>query len=131
MAPCVTPLPRVSSATLISSELTTRSNTARRVGSASERRTALMAAAWVIADTLAATYHLVKTNHYFRLRPPSWSRRGANQSCAIKRRGFVIRLVGYDLRDREGWWRARDSRGQSQRAAAALRRSGSNIIALG
>src|SRR5271166_3650608 len=32
---------------------------------------------------------------------------GANQSCAIKRRGFVIRLVGYDLRDREGWWRAR------------------------
>src|SRR5208283_5101420 len=34
-------------------------------------------------------------------------RTGANQSCAIKRRGFVIRLVGYDLRDREGWWRAR------------------------
>ena len=32
---------------------------------------------------------------------------GANQSCAIKRRGFVIRLAGYDLRDREGWWRAR------------------------
>ena len=42
MAPCVTPLPRVSSTTVISSELTTRSNTARRVGSASARMTELM-----------------------------------------------------------------------------------------
>ncbi len=36
-----------------------------------------------------------------------WRKAGANQSCAIKRRGVVIRLVGYDLRDGEGWWRAR------------------------
>jgi len=32
MAPCVTPLPRVSSTTVISSDPTIRSNTARRVG---------------------------------------------------------------------------------------------------
>ena len=41
----VTPLPRVSSTTVISSELTTCSNTARRVGSASARMTALTGAA--------------------------------------------------------------------------------------
>ena len=50
MAPCVTPLPRVSSTTVISSEPTIRSNTARRVGSASVRMTALMAAASVMRD---------------------------------------------------------------------------------
>jgi hypothetical protein len=37
MAPCVMPLPRVSSETVISSARTTRSKTARRVGSASAR----------------------------------------------------------------------------------------------
>ena len=55
MAPWVTPLPRVSSATVISSAATTRSNTARRVGSASERITALMAAASGMVERLVKT----------------------------------------------------------------------------
>ena len=64
MPPCVTPLPRVDSATEISSELTMRSNTARLVGSASVRMTVLMEAVWVIGDELAWANALVKTNLY-------------------------------------------------------------------
>lgn len=45
MADCVTLLPRVNSTTVISSDLTIRSNTARRVGSASVRMTASMVVA--------------------------------------------------------------------------------------
>jgi hypothetical protein len=43
IAPCVTPLPRVSSTTVISFVLATRSNTARLVGSARARMTTSMA----------------------------------------------------------------------------------------
>src|ERR1700719_1663643 len=62
MAPCVTPLPRVNSTTVISSDLTTRSNTARRVGSASVRITALIVAASVMGNTLVDANSLVKPN---------------------------------------------------------------------
>ena len=62
MAPCVTPLPRVSSTTVISSDLTIRSNTARRVGSASARMTASMGAASVMAVILVYANSLVNTN---------------------------------------------------------------------
>ena len=57
MAPCVTPLPRVSSTTVISSDRTMRSNTARRVGSASVRMTASMAAAWFMTNQLVSLIH--------------------------------------------------------------------------
>ena len=40
---------------------------------------------------------------------------GANQSCAIKRRGFAIRSAGYDLREREGWRRGRPNSPASRR----------------
>ena len=50
MAPWVTPLPRVSSTTVISSAPTIRSNTARRVGSASARMTAVMGVGWGMED---------------------------------------------------------------------------------
>jgi hypothetical protein len=54
-------LQRVNSTTDISSELATRSKTARRVGSASARMTALMAVASIMRKQLAPTYSLVNT----------------------------------------------------------------------
>src|SRR6516162_2827752 len=54
-APCVTPLPRVRSATLISSDFTMRSKTARLVGSASVRMMDPRAAARFMENTLADT----------------------------------------------------------------------------
>jgi len=54
MAPWVTPPPRVSSTTVISLKRTIRSNTARRVESASARMTmSTLAASSVIQDRLA------------------------------------------------------------------------------
>src|SRR3954470_3530136 len=64
MAPWVTPLPRVSSATLISLLSNTRSNTARRVGSARARITLVtgFGAASIMANDLVNANQLVNAN---------------------------------------------------------------------
>ena len=62
MAPCVTPLPRVSSTTVISSPLAIRSNTARRVGSARARMTVSMVAISTMTNQLVIANALVNTN---------------------------------------------------------------------
>ena len=61
-APWVTPEPRVSSTTVISSAPAMRSKTARRVGSASARMTALTADGSIMGFQLASTKRLVNTN---------------------------------------------------------------------
>src|SRR4051812_23441478 len=62
IAPCVTPLPRVSSATLISFDRTIRSYTERRVGSASARITRSTEAVWSMRRKLACANGLVNAN---------------------------------------------------------------------
>src|SRR5262245_29101343 len=62
MEPWVTPLPRVSSATLISVELMIRSNTARRVESASARMTVSTVATSGTQDKFVMAHQLVNTN---------------------------------------------------------------------
>ena len=64
MAPCVTPLPRVRSPTVISEAPTIRSNTARRVGSARVRMTASMGAGWFMTNTLVYANALVNTKTF-------------------------------------------------------------------
>jgi hypothetical protein len=65
IADCVTPLPRVSSATVISSDLMIRSNTNRRVGSARVRITVSMLVVRLMRDILVTTYALVNANVLF------------------------------------------------------------------
>src|SRR5262245_4465197 len=60
MAPWVTPLPRVSSTTVISPDRMIRSNTARRVGTASACMTASMEAIGAMANQIVYANSLVK-----------------------------------------------------------------------
>ena len=70
-----------------------------------------LAAETVTSDVIDALLAIAPDSHLDRLRKG----RGANQSCAIKRRVFVKRLAGYDLRGEEGGRRAQPSSRPSRR----------------